>query len=271
MPIYIWDEQFISYHEKLENSIKENARYSLLSEIDVQPEKVASIEIPAFKSTVGKKSRYQLFSFVIDAKELMKISYVARRELGGELFYQRMVNEKRLKEIAKNYIDGSQKIFPNNIIVALADNSWSFEKANTDLDFPNWMEFGKLIFGRKYNSCWIIDGQHRLFSHAHTTNSGRLTVSAFANIDEENQAEYFLDINRNAKRVSPELLWDILGSTKPTTKDGIISNTVKELRETKDSFFESNIKIPSLGSGTFSFHDSTAKRDQKPLLKKQKI
>lgn len=258
--IYIWDDKFIDFHKQLESAIKENAKYNLLSELEVKPEKDDPIVVAAFCASVGRKNKYKLLSFFIEADLLMKIAFVARREMGGETFYQRMVVKSRLQQIASDYIDKQSKVFPNSIVAALDDNSWGFEpigfKDNRGqaLEMPNWQEFGKLTIGNTYNSCWIIDGQHRLFSHALSTNKGKLLVSAFVNIDEESQAEYFLDINRKAKRVDPELLWDLLGTIKPNSSEGRVSNVVKELRGMQ-GFFENSISVPSLGGGKYSFNN----------------
>jgi len=69
------------------------------------------------------------------------------------------------------------------------------------------------------------------------------------------QAQYFLDINREAKKVDVNLLWDLLGSISPGSSDGIVSNAAKIMRQMKGGFFEDNIKVPSLGSGKFSFNN----------------
>lgn len=257
--IHIWDEQFIGFHKTLWNAINKYAKFNLLSELGVKPEKEDPIVVPAFQAQVGKKNRYKLISFFIEADKLMSMAFVARREMGGETFYQRMVAKNRLRVIAEKYLN-EHKVFPNSIIVALADNSWGFEpiqvkdKNGDLLDMPSWQAFGKLTIGNAYNSCWIIDGQHRLFSHALASAKGKLLVSAFANIDEENQAEYFLDINREAKKVDPELLWDLLGVIKPNSPEGRISSAVKELRGLP-GLFENNIKVPSLGAGKYSFNN----------------
>lgn len=257
--VSIWDDKFIQFHKTLWGAINKYAKFNLLSELDVKPEKEEPIVVPAFQARVGKKNKYKLISFFIEADKLMSMAFVARREMGGETFYQRMVAKSRLRVIAERYIN-EHKVFPNSIIVALADNSFSFEsiqvkdKNGNSLDMPSWQEFGKLTIGNTYNSCWIIDGQHRLFSHALANTKGKLLVSAFANIDEEDQAEYFLDINREAKKVDPELLWDLLGVIKPNSTEGRISTAVKELRGLP-GFFENNIKVPSLGLGNYSFNN----------------
>ncbi len=264
--IHLWDDAYVSYYMTLSSSINEHAKYSLLTELDVGPETKSVTTIPAFSTLVGKEGKYRLFIFYIRASELLKISYVARREAGGETFYQRMLKKARLRKIA-SYINKG-KCFPNSIVLALDKDSWSFREHDLS-DAPDWVSFGFLTLGNSYDSCWVIDGQHRLFSHTQTSVNGTLVVSAFANISQEAQAEYFVDINREAKRVDANLLWDLLGSISPKSKDGVISNSVKRLRKMRGGFFYSNIRIPSLGKGRFSFNSLCVSLEKNELGEKE--
>jgi DGQHR domain-containing protein len=251
--IYIWDDDLISYYTSLQKTIRDAAKYSLLAELNVKPEREEIVDLPAFSISLGKKATYRMFVFAMEASQLMRYAYVARREAGGENYYQRMVKKNRLSNIGK-YIDKGM-VFPNSIVVALSDNSWSYKKLPIDIHAPNWQAFGKLTLERSFSTCWIIDGQHRLYAHGYTTVPGKLVVTAFANISEEKQAEYFLDINKEAKKVDVNLLWDLLGSINPGSTEGIVSNAAKLLRGFKGGVFEDNIKVPSLGSGIFSFNN----------------
>lgn len=258
--IYIWDNDFVSYYSSLLATIGKYAKYNLLAEINVKPDLDEHITVPAFLTIVGRKKGYMLFLFFVEAKDLLKIAYVARRELGFESFYQRMIKKSRLREIAKKYIEKG-RVFPNSIVVALERGSWDFEPISekliiqSKLKLPNWLNIVKLTLVNSYRSCWIIDGQHRLYSYVHTSVPGFLGVSAFARINKEKEAQYFLDINREAKPVEPDLLWDLVGSLSQNSSKGVISNAVKSLREIKNGFFEKNIKIPSKGKGKFRFNN----------------
>lgn len=254
--IHIWDNNFVLYYLNLQSSIGNYAKYNLLADIEIQPESTEMITYPAFVTSVGPQGRYKLFLFFVEAKDLLKYAYVARRESGYESFYQRMVRKDRLLEIARKYIQERKRMFPNSIVVAFGKNSWKFDSIPAlGIEMPKWLEIGKITLLNNYRSCWIIDGQHRLYSYAHTTVPGYLAVSAFAKINEEQQADYFLDINREAKPVDPNLLWDLAGSLNPNSTKGRISNAIKGLFDIKDGFFEDNIKIPSKGRGKFNFNN----------------
>jgi len=265
--VFIWDNNFVSYYKELKNSIGIYAKFNLLAELEIKPEKEEIITYPAFAMNIGPQGRYKLFLLFLEARDLLKFAYVARRELGYEGFYQRMVNKKRLGDIADHYLK-KNKIFPNSIVVSLENECWRFEQfKGDDIKLPKWLEFGNLSLYNNYRSCWVIDGQHRLYSYAHSTVRGYLAVSAFAKINEEVQANYFLDINRNAKPVDPNHLWDLTGSLQPTSEKGIISNAVKELFDLKNGFFESNIKIPSKGKGKFSYNNICTSIEKNYLAK----
>jgi len=268
--IYLWDNKFIVYYSSLCSAISIFAKYNLLAEIDVKPEKEKDIKMPAFRYNIDPKSRNILFLFFISANDLLKFSYVARRELGNELFYQRILNKNRLRQI-KDYINRGN-IFPNSIIIELSDDCWEFnpklkqDVLSNDNNLPNCISIGELVLKDNYRSCWIIDGQHRLYSYSQTTTPGFLAVSAFAKLEKEKQADYFLDINKEAKRVDPNLLWDLLGTISKNSTRGIISNTVKHLCNIKGGFFESNIKIPSICNGKYNFNNLCVSLEKSELL-----
>ena len=265
--IAIWDRKFIEYYSSLQDSIKQYAKYSILAELEIKPDHAEELHVPAFSVDSSGKERNRIFVFSVLASDLARYCYVARRQAGGENYYQRMIKKARLTQIAK-YIDKGM-IFPNSIVVAFSSNSYSFQKDDATTDFPRWQSFGKLTLKDRFDTCWIIDGQHRLFAHTHTDTPGRIIVTAFANISEEKQAEYFLDINREAKRVDADLLWDLLGSTNPGSMEGIISKAVKSMRALSGGFFEDNINVPSLGSGHFSFNNICSAIKDEQLVSEQ--
>jgi DGQHR domain-containing protein len=251
--VTIWDKSYVDYYNQLIGSISKNALYSLLADMDVKPETNEGLLIPAFEIQSAGRPKYKLFSFIVEAKEFAKYCYVARRREGDQNYYQRMISKSRLTQIAK-YIDKGM-VFPNSIVVSLNKGSFCFNPIEVGNVREAWQQFGTLAIKDRFDSCWVIDGQHRLFSHNFTTVAGRVFVTAFANINPKKQAEYFLDINREAKRVDTDLLWDILGSINPESDEGKISLAVKKLRGIKDGLFEKNIKIPSLGDGKYSFNN----------------
>jgi DGQHR domain-containing protein len=93
------------------------------------------------------------------------------------------------------------------------------------------LKFGCLTFPANYRNCWIIDGQHRLYSFSDIHTDAKISVIAFHKITVEKQAEYFIEINKEQKPVESDLIWDLEGEMRPQSEDGIISNIVKKLNQ----------------------------------------
>jgi DNA sulfur modification protein DndB len=244
--IHLMSEEALEYYNELYSFLKPYAKFNLLGELRIRPIDQSLIKIPAFKTSYGKGKMY---SFLIDPRELIKFSYVARRERGSERYYQRIIKKERLGKI-REYLNGGGK-FPNNIIISFDDyfkDKINF-KGNDQISCENQNEckFGILEFPKDYRSCWIVDGQHRLFSYINSDIGGLIQVSAFEGLDLGEQGKIFLDINKNQKPVPSDLVWDLSGELVPESEDGIISRTVKYLNyEFKSPLFH-KIYFPSLG------------------------
>jgi len=246
--IYLWNEDFLAYYNELYSYLKPYAKYDLLGEMGIRPLDEEPIRIPAFRVKFGNMNMY---NFVMNPKDLLEVAYVARREKGSERYYQRMIDKERLNKITK-YIESGGK-FPNNIIIAFKEkaNVVFREKSpynqysNTSWPFEG-IEFGILEFPKDYRSCWIIDGQHRLYAFVNTDKWFNMPVTAFENIGIETQCKFFLDINKNQKPVDSDLLWDLNGDMVPSEKEGIISNITKWLNNNKGPLFH-KVYIPSSG------------------------
>lgn len=256
--VTLWDSRLISYYEKIAKAIPFRAKYDVLTELDFELEEDETIKIPAFRV---KFDGTEMYNFFMSPEELIKISYVARRETGRRDFYQRIVDPTRLSKITKFIKKGG--IFPTNIVVGISKKI-DFEeieaKKKDKTAIPSWLSFGRLKFPKSYQSCWIIDGQHRLFSFKKGMKQ-KLPVVAFANIDLDKQARFFVHVNKYAKPISSRLLWDLEGDLRPESKEGIISNAVK-IVNTQEPFI-GEISIPSIGSGPISiatFCDSLMKK-----------
>ena len=247
--IYLWNEDFLEYYNNLYSYLKPYAKYDLLGEMGIRPLDSEPIRIPAFKVKFGDVIMY---NFVINPKDLLEVAYVARREKCEERYYQRIIDKERLNKIAR-YIEADGK-FPNNIIIAFKEGSYvNFRGKDPYTKYNNttWpflgIEFGILEFPKDYRSCWIIDGQHRLYAFINTNKWFNMPVTAFENLNIEDQCRFFLDINKNQKPVDSDLLWDLNGDMIPSERDGIISNVVKGLNNTRESPLFHMIYILSSG------------------------
>jgi len=245
--VVLWDRQVVEYYQDLHSAIGRYAKYNLLGELEVKPFVESTFQVPAFRIHTGNTELYEFFA---DAGPLLEVSYVARREVGQEYFYQRMVKKSRLKRITSYVIDEG-RIFPNSIVVAFVQDpkfaplTQFLEQSRQREIWPEWIQFGVLTFPKTYRSCWIVDGQHRLYGLAKVPNT-RIPVTAFGELAAEDQARYFLDINGEQRRVPADLIWDLSGELTPNTENGIISRIAKRLEASGP--LSGQIYIPYLGS-----------------------
>ncbi len=248
--IYIWNDDFLEYYSNLYSYIKPYAKYDLLGEMRIRPVHQQPITVPAFQIKFGNVNVY---NFVMNPKDLLEVAFVARREVGKERYYQRIIDKKRLLKIAK-YIEGGGR-FPNNIIISFKkDLDVKFHRIKgPDYSSTDWpyvgISYGILEFPKDYRSCWIIDGQHRLYAFINVKKNFyfNMPVTAFEHLDIEDQCKFFLDINKNQKPVNPDLLWDLNGEMIPSEKDGIISNVAKFLNNEEGGPLFYKIYYPSTG------------------------
>lgn len=247
--IYLWDENFMEYYEDLFGKIGKYAKFNTLGEIGIRPSQQNPISVPAFMTSMGGRIMY---SFVMDPKDLLEISYVARREMRDERYYQRILRKDRIEKIA-DYIEDNKPL-PNSLIIAFNEDFKKLVKFDaikkgdkvslTEWPYPG-ISYGILTFPKDYRSCWIIDGQHRLYAFAHSEKSYHMPIVAFHDLPTEEQCRIFLDINRFQKPVPPDLVWDLNGMMLETEEEGIISNSVKRMN--KDGPLKYKIYIPSSG------------------------
>lgn len=226
--VHLIDEQVLLYYERLEPLIHRGALFNFLGELEIEPRDVDFPRLPAFRARLGKEG--PVYLFWCEPHELFKIAYVARRESGLEHYYQRLLKKQRLTDIRK-YIDKG-KVFPNNVIVGFDRKPTFRPKAAYDEGWPNWLEFGELLFPKSYRSAWVIDGQHRLYGFASkdpNPQAQKLAVLAFEGLSLEKQAKFFIDINHEQKTVSEDLILDLEGDLRPDTDRGMTANCIKQL------------------------------------------
>ena len=221
--IVLLDAAALEYYEKLVEHTGEAAKYQLLSEVFSNMEiNNLKIIIPAVEAKFGKSVAY---TFAITPEHLLKLSYVAHRnrgELGsaGSGAYQRMVKKTRLAAIRK-FIEGGG-VFPTNIVVNFTPpksggNSGLRFEQTTQLDGATQnIKLGWLHLPARYQSAWIIDGQHRLLAYSGLEKAKKafLSVTAFDGLDVSEQSELFTKINSEQKKVSGSLLTELYADLK---------------------------------------------------------
>ena len=225
--INIITERELRYYLQIADHLRSAARFQFLAEFlkDQKIPEMENVRVPAVRGKLGGRTFY---SFVSNARQMLKIAFVNHRSLNdpeGAPTYQRLVSRTRLRQISKFLSDGG--FFPTNILVNFP-RKCRFEQIAKDDDTS--VVFGHLYLPERYRSAWVIDGQHRLYGYAPLSDkhlSQNIMVVAFEELDSTEEANLFVTINHEQKSVPKTLLDDLegalkWGSEKPSERIGAI-------------------------------------------------
>jgi len=250
--IFVWKEAELEYYAKLVKHLGSVAKFQIYSILFPGRKIPEPIKVPAIR---GGKGKAKFYCFVIQPEKLLQIAYVHhRRSTPKELLgsYQRMLKKSRLNKISAFISRGGY--FPNNIILSFTEKP-TFRRFEKEKQVGN-VVVGMLELPRQYASAWIIDGQHRLYGYADNPKKSTATVPvlAFDHLDVKEQAKLFVEINKEQKAVSSNLLWDLYPDIYHDSEDEehqllrTISLIVKKLNSDSDSPLRDHISIPSMPS-----------------------
>jgi DGQHR domain-containing protein len=219
-------------------------RNSFLKDVSLQLKRNIFIEAPPItpKATMTQIGNKKFYTFLIQARHLLKFAYVFRVETNNILAsYQRLLDTKKIEKI-RSYL-GDRGFFANNILVA-ADTELNF---NTE-DHGQAIMTGTLTLPDKPCYLEIIDGQHRLLAYSNMPNlmDHCLCVTVISDLNEIDRARLFVIVNREQTKVPPYLLWDLYTLIEPESKRGKISQFVQRMN--KDEPLKDRIKLPRVRS-----------------------
>ena len=241
--IAYFDNETTDYYKALVDHLGGAARYQLLGNLFAGMD-IVGIEnrVPAIEGKMGNLTYY---SFSIEPERLLKIAYVLHRNNANRDMmptYQRLIKKDRLKAI-REFVDNGG-YFPNSLIISIDDPKHRIYFDRAKQDIPNSVSrIGILHLPRKYQSAYIIDGQHRLYGYSESkyaaTNS--IPVVAFVNLEKDEQVKMFMDINENQKAVSKSLRNTLIinmnfeSNNLNKRKEAVILDISQKLGERKDS------------------------------------
>jgi len=271
------NEQLKYYFERARTIDPLYAKRLMFTDFGINPEDNNYMVVPAIELIISHKGiePYKVYNFSCSPKKLLKFASVSVRAPVKEdlTYYQRILSGKRIKDIGEDFIDKNAGYFPNNIILKLNPGKQTFisfkdkayegiedkELEKIDNSTSETNDIGILTIKENYNSAWVIDGQHRLFSYMKSKKNkdinNTINVAAFVGVDQDKEAQYFLDINDNQTGVDSDLIWDLNGIVRPQSDQGIISNACKKIYENDGEFniFYNNLSIPSRQNKSKSF------------------
>jgi DGQHR domain-containing protein len=210
--IAVIKDREVRYLEEISRALRGAGRYQFHAEF-FKDQKIPELEGKVVPALATKLGGHRAFIFCASPSDLLKISFVNHRDLrdpGGAPAYQRLLKQGRLKKIGAYLDDGN--FFPNSILM-------SFHKKVrfdvSDKSYDKSSQFGSLYLPNLYKSCWVIDGQHRLYGCALADRPpASLTVIAFEKISPVLEANLFATINREQQRVQKRLLDELEGELK---------------------------------------------------------
>lgn len=244
--VYLWDEQFFEYYRALQSKIDMYAKYELQRELEIKLDEAEFSNlknIPSLKITNKGGDFYYLSAF--DPLELLKITYVARRERGDQNFYQRMVNQEKIKQIAYQIKKNNLSFYNNIILSSLSEEGLEFE----ELGSKENISFGNLSVNNLLKSLWIVDGQHRLYGYSKVKDYSELShpkipLSIIVSKSERDQGSVFISINTNQTILPEDYKWDLYGIYTKDAKRNVSALTPKSLNRLIN--LRDKIYIPSM-------------------------
>jgi DNA sulfur modification protein DndB len=213
--VTIFDHADLEYFEALVKHLGTAARYQFLCEVfRGKPIHGLAVRVPALRTRMGRNTCY---TFSIRPEYLLKIGYVAHRAKGKAIdvdMYQRMISKGRLNKIAEYVSEGGT--FPTNIVINIREKRYAeFQRGEQKGDAEGAL-FGWLTLRPAYGCAWIIDGQHRLFAYSGHDRAGKdfLNVLAYEALSSGDQAQMFVDINSEQRKVKRALLVELDAALK---------------------------------------------------------
>jgi DGQHR domain-containing protein len=250
--IHVVREHELRYFMEIAKILGRAAKYQFHSEF------LRGQSIPALSQNYVPASRFKLggraaYSFTISAVDLLRRAFVNHRDLrdpSGAPTYQRLINPGRLKKIA-GFLEGGG-YFANSVLVNF-HHDLRFDISDRDPGADT--QFGRLYLPDTYKSCWIIDGQHRIYGAAVVNDPARapaIPVVAFERLPAEEEANLFATINREQKQVQKKLLDELDGELKWGSDDpreaisAIAVRALDMLRGEVLGPFEDRIALPGM-------------------------
>lgn len=175
------------------------AKNDLLDFLEFSDEK-KSKEIDAIQYYIGD---VPVFCFVEKVENLLHTCYVSRRRI-KDSGYQRTLKENRVINISNNIKKKEGLSFPNSILISAPDLNSSI------LPPEECPKAVKIHFPMSYNTCRIIDGQHRLLGFSVVSSeiqkSYYMPVIALQDYDRKKEIKTFVDINSKQQRIDGNLI-----------------------------------------------------------------
>ena len=180
------------------------------------------------------------FCFVEKVENLLQSCYVSRRRT-NDMGYQRALKKTRVTGISQNIKKGDGLSFPNSILISVPNLTENIAEPE---DCPKVV---KIHFPLSYNTCRIIDGQHRLLGFSAVNSETRqmysLPVIALQDYDRKKEIRTFVDVNSKQQKIDVNLILLLKADLewKEDTKEQKEKIAVGVAQELNNSFLRNRV------------------------------
>jgi DGQHR domain-containing protein len=264
------DYQYLKYFLSLARAIKMSARFEVFDFLGFKHADIgknvisASAEsatyegsiLPEAHSSFGKD--HKIVSFYVDPGALLNRCYVLRKDRWEETsnLYQRLISKKKLEAIRKYLLD-QKRVFVNNIIVTLPEETHLLDSKGNTVDPSKIQKTSpiRIHLPSEHNSIGLIDGQHRVFSYyeggkneqkiGHLREQQNLLVTGIVypngmtkGSKTKFEAKLFLEINATQTNAKSDLKQAIGLLLKPFSAESIAKDVVNHLNDSSGPLFD---------------------------------
>lgn len=279
--LIFWETDTFAYFNRMSQCIYYSARYDIFRFLGLTNDQIGSSGSAGNKTVIkapiiypeditGFRNGVRIVSFMMSAEDLLKTSYVLRKDNWEESIwlYQRLIEKEKIKNI-RAFLADKGSAFYNNIIVALPDNVRFEDEAGNVVKADKIGDFQRcsLIIPDEMNTVCVIDGQHRIYAHyeapenekyelmiaslrkhLHLLVTGLIFPDGMKEADRKQlQSEIFLEINSNAKMVPADVLLHIGMIKDPLSDVGIARRVVEKLNRSR--IFLNRFELSALDEG----------------------
>jgi DGQHR domain-containing protein len=258
------DYHIVRYFKAITDRVKQSARFELFNFLGLPYKDIGdNVVSPASASNQSYKGSilpdgqshfpkgFKVVSFYVDPDTLLQRCYVLRKDGWSETdgLYQRMISKKKIEAI-RRYLLSKKRVFINNIIVTLPNNTLLTKDDGQTLDPSkiNKTEPGNIQLPSEYNSIGLIDGQHRVFSYyeggkkeneiailrvqQNLLVTGVIYPQSYAKPERSKfEATLFLEINATQTNAKSDLKQAIGVLLEPFSQESIARRIVNQLNE----------------------------------------
>lgn len=154
-----------------------------------------TIPVLSYDVLSAEQGKKKIYAFFAPAKEIFQFVSINQKVEDQDGGYQRAASPARTRAISRYVDDGNA--LPLSLLLTLEKSAVTFSG-------------GKISIKVKKNSGWVIDGQHRLAGAMLAEKDVVLPCVAFVGLNDEEQIQQFITINKEAKGVPTSLYYSLL-------------------------------------------------------------